>query len=466
MNNKNSENKENQEKKKTKVLLAHKADDKETAQKLRVTLQAPAFEKLEFELLEENPERGGWDTDLKAKIDDTDLFILWVPCHKVGKEDWEWFSWAAAGVRWRIDNDDQFPIGLLHNKCLNLPSPLKKATTSFGKIFANDIDQIKDFLKHFYSDTEFTEDNQPLNPFLAAQEDELFGKAQVILDLFSKEEIIEPIEERTLIPKRINLIVSSDEELNSDDISANLRVQANGDTLRIFELLEREWHWKDIVNSLPEHESKNWIKELATAMHRAYIGRIIKPIKSTFRATNGKIFKPVLHKLVRFNNGSYKFEVFLIEQVSEGGVFNAPNVELSTLLTALTLGARLQWEVCDNYLGQLDRWQQNGILEKGIERIKESYNNIEKDAEIRGVEQKNEDRVRDSFDSKRDKEELAKNISEQWKYKKALLEADDATDVSTIKDALTQLASLNSELMIKVSRRYSELIVNKYGKPG
>jgi hypothetical protein len=468
MNSANLENKQNQVNRKTRVLLAHKVGDKGTAERLSIMLQTPAADRLEFELLEENCERGGWEeADLKAKIDETDLFLLWIPCHKVDKEDWDWFIWAAAGVRWRTNNGDRFPIGLLHNKCLKLPPPLEKATTSFGRIFPNELDLIKDFLRQFYGNAEFTEGNKPLNPFLAEQEAELLAKAKDILELFSKEEIIESVEERSLIPNGINLIVSPNQNINPDSIPADLRVEANTDTLRIFELLQKKWYWEDIVKSLPENESRNWTKELATAMHRAREGKIIQQVKSTFRATNGRIFAPLLNKLIKYNDGSYRFEVFLFEQVSEGEIINAPDVQLSTLLTALTLGARLQWEVCENYLNQLDRWEREGILEKGIQRVKESYNNIEKDAEVRGVDErerkKNEDRILDSFDLERDREEVADNLSEQWRYKDILLNADATTDVSTIKDALSQIGRLNSKLMIKVSRRYSERIAQKYG---
>ena len=169
-----------------KVLLAHQADDKDTAVNLRVKLMTPVYEKLECVLIEENPRQGGWEEDLKAKIDETNLFLFLLPGNQVDKEDWDWLIWAAAGVRWKISNGEQLPIVLLCNTSLELPSPLK---TPKIHTYENDIDQLEKFLKYFYGSPNFIPDKQPLHDFLAQQPNELRKEAEGILKLFSPPKI-------------------------------------------------------------------------------------------------------------------------------------------------------------------------------------------------------------------------------------------------------------------------------------
>ncbi|MEH2457514.1 hypothetical protein [Nostoc sp.] len=275
-----------------------------------------------------------------------------------------------------------------------------------------------------------------------------------------------------IFPKAITLIVENPDGLTRKDLSQKIRIQAKTPwSLEIFDRNDTRprsndnWSWEEIVNNLPSDSNQGWVRELEDSIYQAHCGIWESSlVQWTFQSSDGRLFRPILYGMENGRDGSERFTVLFVKHISEGWVYNAPNIQLATLLTASILGARLQWEVCDKYLPQLDTWQPMGTeaIRKGLQKVKVSFENIEEDAKIRGQAEapgrSNKDRLRDSFDSEEERLIIAKNMSEQEQYKQTLCNADKQDNVDKVKDALIQLARLNKIVTTMVAKRYFQLL--------
>ncbi|MEH2236883.1 hypothetical protein [Nostoc sp.] len=275
-----------------------------------------------------------------------------------------------------------------------------------------------------------------------------------------------------IFPKAITLILENHKDLNRENLSQKIRVQAQtSGSLEIFGLIDphpwinNNWTWEQIVKNLPSDSNQGWVRELEDSIYLAHCGRQEPSVVQwTFQSSDGRLFRPILYGMENGRDGSERFTVLFVKHISEGWVNNAPNIQLATLLTASILGARLQWEVCDSYLLQLDTWQGMGTeaIRKGLQKVKVSFENIEEDAKIRGQAeapgQRNKDRLRDSFDSEEERLTIAKNMSEQEPHKQTLCNADHQENVDEVKFALIELARLNKIVIVMVAKRYFQLL--------
>lgn len=447
----------------TKVLIVHITDDRIVAENLRDLLLPLGGTRLECLLWEEdrqNRHRHRLE-DLKRRIEDTDLLLLLVASEIVDDKDWLWLQRATV-MSWSMSNGHDRRI-LLHNKALTPPRSIQEF---IDYTFKSELSKIKDFLNYFLGSTEFTKHQRELNTPLTQQNTELDKFSETISSLFPE---TNPAPILETFQKVITLIVENPARLTIENLSQEIRIQSQTPgSLELFGLAEARpwtndnWSWED----LPSDNSQGWLIELADFIWEAHRGRRREPpvVQSTFQSSDGSLYKPILYAKENWRDGSERFTVIFVRHFSAEWVYNAPNVSLSTLLTASILGARLQWEVCDRYLPELDRWQRNGTeaIRKGLQQVKVSFENIEKDAEFRSRSEargvKNEVRLRNSFDSKDEQNIIAKNMSEQEQYKQTLLQADTQDNVDEVRDALTQLRFLNSIVMDMVATRYSQLL--------
>lgn len=454
----------NEENNLTKVLIAHTAKDRRAAENLQDQLSPFGGSRLECLLWEENKQNRL--EDLKNRIYETDLLLLLIASEFVDHEDWNWLQWAIA-MSWSMSNGHVSRI-LLHNTSIKIPQCIKVA---IEHSFKSENDEIKEFLKYFFGSTEFTQDKKGLNKNLIRQNNQLKALSEAISPLFERNQAIVEFKQATF-PKVITLIVENPDGLTKENLSQEICIQSqNSGSLEIFGLADTpprgktSWSWKDIIDYLPMGNSQKWVEELEESIYLAHSGRTIpRRVQSTFRSSDGRLFKPILYSRENWTDKSERFTIIFVEHISEGWVYNAPNISLATLLTALILGSRLQWEVCNNYLPQIDRWQREGIeaIQKALQQVKNSFENIEEDAKIRSQGeapgQRNEDRLRDSFKSEDEKQIIASNLLEQEKYKQTLRSADTQNNVNEVRIALTELSRLNGIVTAMVARRYSQLL--------
>lgn len=305
----------------------------------------------------------------------------------------------------------------------------------------------------------------PLDTHLPSDQGDETGQSRAIL--------VEPLPTNLqyTFQKKITLIAENPGIITRENLSRELRCEPK--TKSSWEMLDlidtpsggnNNWRWEDLVNHLPLEDSQRWSEQLMEAIYLAHLGTIPRVVQLTFRSPVGKLYRPVLDEIEILSDGSKRFTVIFEELISEGWVYNAPNLSLATLLTALDLGARLQWGVCRKYLRQLELCQQEGTssIERILRRIELSFASIEDDAELRRQGEtpdqnlRNEDRLRDAFDSE-EQDTIALNLSEQWQHKETLLNASNQGDIDQVINALTELYRLNEIVMRMIIKRFGEL---------
>jgi hypothetical protein len=394
----------------TKILIAHITEDRRGAEELKTQLLIYGANRLECLLWEEstlNPLE-----ELYQKIRDTDLLLLLIVSGSVDSGDWGWLQWATA-MSWRIEDNGHVSRILLHNRSVRPPQCIQVA---INHSFNSDVDRIREFLRYFFGSDEFTQDRRPINSNLIENNVQLDVLSRNISSLFEPPPSSASVE--TTFPKAFTftLTVDNSGSLTRENLVQNICIEPQTPlVMEIFDLQDGIWPLNHIVNNLPPNNSQGWIEELADSIFSAHCGNLPRVVQSTFRANNGKLFKPILYGQRKTDN-SENFTVLFVEQISEGWVDNAPTVKLATLLTASILGARLQWALCAKYLPQLNDWQSSSTetIQKKLREIQFSFNNIEEDARIRGQGeapgQQNRDRLRDSFDSENERRVIVSNL--------------------------------------------------------
>lgn len=277
--------------------------------------------------------------------------------------------------------------------------------------------------------------------------------------------------------KRIVLIVEEPENITKENLSRELRIQPVREfriqpVTSLWEMLgliddPSGGSWEDLVSRLPE-ENRRWSEQLQETIYQAIrLREIPQEIQLPFRSSDGRLFRPLLDAINTLN-GSKQFIFILLPVPSEGWVYNAPNLKLATIVTALALGPRLEWGVCRKFLPELKklqgRQQEDTTAIKSILRqIEISFASIEAEAEFRrqgeipNLSLRNEDRLREAFDLN-EQNVIALNLSEQQQYKEILLQASNQHDIDRLINALTELSRLNKIVIRMLAQRLSQLL--------
>jgi hypothetical protein len=173
-------------------------------------------------------------------------------------------------------------------------------------------------------------------------------------------------------------------------------------------------------------------------------------------------YKPVLYRREEQRDRATTFHVLFIEQFSRG-IIKAPD-DLATLLSSLTLGNRLQWEVYEHYRHKIGRWKDED-LEDGCRRILEAMDNVEKEARFReqaekDTSEKHGDRLLWAFPSDK-RDWINENLSNQTDTKAQVRDALNSANREQVLRLFPQLQRLNGELNVAVSQRYHDLLEDK-----
>ena len=229
--------------------------------------------------------------------------------------------------------------------------------------------------------------------------------------------------------------------------------------------------WEDLASELLQ-ENPEWTEEFLESIDSLTGKELIPKIfQSTFCSSEGKFFKSIANKTV-LRNDLIEILVSFDQQFSKGFVVDAPN-DLTTVCTAIELGRRLQWEVSEKYLRELDCCQQKSKEEirKVLKQVKGSFENIEKDADVRkkgevcregDSENTNTERLKNSFHSEEEKKIIEDNLREQKPHKETLLKADTLDNVDAVRNALTELKRLNLIVLRMLAKRFQQLLDEIY----
>ncbi|WGV23562.1 hypothetical protein [Halotia branconii] len=277
--------------------------------------------------------------------------------------------------------------------------------------------------------------------------------------------------EHTLLPT-IYWTLDNQQNLTKKNILRKLNVIGDAESFKIFGLLsaptnrKENWTAQDLFDRLPHSNNGLCLEEfIDSVLHLIRGGRSNNSRKNyredqlTFWSSDSRLLKLTVSKMEVFKNGSIRFTMILQEIIAIGFIENAPNLKSATLATAIILGNRLQWDVCDIFLLILNSgdFQNKPPKEKKrlLLKLQNSYQYIKEDAESRrkgeAYDQTNEDRLRDCFESEHEKALITNNLQEQESHKQVLLEIDRYS-IDEIRFALTELSKLNKIVMRMILR--------------
>ncbi len=439
------------------VFITHKADHLDEAEQIIDALQPYASERLKFKLSEKMPPGVRWEDWIRENVASSQVLFFIVPKPDI---DWSWPIYEAGLFEGSPNlEQDSKRIILLHGKNLKTPSPLDRLQT----VEATEKSVI-DFLKKFFGTTEITGVEPALNKSFANNKDLLTQTAKTICKLFVTGS--DPIASSFYCTPHIAIKVGNSRAIREDVVPSDAIVEYEKGTLSIFglggqlALGKTRLTWSDFQTQITSSH-KRWLEQLVNAIDVTNQGHVTPSLNTTFRDHNNKIYSPALYRVDDEKDGSRKFHVVFIKQASEGMFINVPDI-FATLLTSLTLGSRLEWEVCREFLGKLERWKfDKAEKEKGCEQIRTAIANIENEAEYRKQELSERvktDRLLLAFESQNVISEIKLNLEEQQELKQFLSQAGRETELNKIREALDGLLHRNQAVMLKVSDRYNELL--------
>lgn len=279
---------------------------------------------------------------------------------------------------------------------------------------------------------------------------------------------------RDTFPSKFAHIIKAIVKNPADIVSRKISVESvTLGAMSLFGVLDdpsgERWRWEDLSSKLLL-ENKKWVEEFLKFVDSLTSNEIFQQrFQSTFQSSEGKLYTTFINRNT-LNDDLIEISVVFAEQIGKGFVANAPNESLATLVTAINLGCRLQWEVCEKYRQKLEHWQSNDKeeIQKILKQISGSFENIEIDAEFRRKNEvsresdSNKMRLIACFESEEDRRRIEYNLGEQDPHKATLLNVDTLDNVDGVNYALTELSRLNVIVMDMVSKRFHELYRKTY----
>ncbi len=385
--------------------------------------------------------------------------------------NWDGVVYQTGVADGRNESDEVKTIATLlcHQEC-DVPSTVKQRVIKVVKGSANDQEEIKQFLTVFSNSDQLT-GKSPLYPDFCRTK-ELPQFAHEISNWFvptGQTHEIELVNTLTFIEAEQNSIT---EASIPDDMIVQGSERALLDIFGVYQRLGDDWKWSEIMVKAEISFNSLWVRELGEALYEASNGGKVKPLMSVYRAGKDRLYSPVVYKVIETANFGKKF-IVLFTPEPIGKWVPGHSMARKTLLTALHLGNRLDTEVCDSYIQQFE-WPGNDISKLLVD-IKNKIITIDKDAKLREEFEApdgppNLIRLIESFSNIEDKNQIRNNMGKQEKLKNILRSIDAEAEVekrdyekhNEIKDALIALQRYNLELTTLVSRRYDQLLNNRY----
>ena len=434
------------------IFISHKHEYRTEAQDIKEKLYYRGAGRIQLFLSNEIPAGTDWRHWIESSLGESNILLL---LFMNPSSSWDWCLYEAG----LFNGLNKGHIVVLHNPDTEPPAPLRHLQA----VKAN-IQDVKKFLKTLFGVNGYGI-SQAINRPYVENDADLETDANEICALFSASE-----PDIQYLTRKIILHVDFDNLSRKKQIPADSRIEADQETLSLFGLIGRiyqPWTWGDLAKRIND---SNWVEDLENSICEASQGQRLEPSKISFQA-DGKIFFPTLYRFDQGIDRTLRFHILLIENVTEGIVAYAPET-LATLLSTLTLGSRFQWELCTRYLEELQRWSTHSAIENGCRAIRESFDNIQREAELREKREFHGNRDRDrliwAFESFEDQRYIGDNLTQQARYKQDLIEALEDENLQQIEHLLKTLQRLNMLLVVRISKRYAELLkrIPRYGDSG
>jgi hypothetical protein len=439
--------------KKISIFISHKIEDEAVAKKIEEIFNRAGRDWFIIHTCENIPVGENWRRWIEHHLGESNfLFFL---CTRPGAQ-WDWSLYETGLFEGLVDEGR---IVVFYGQHSQIPDPI-----SHLQAIEATKPGIATFLKDFFGDSIYTKLPGPINPGYASDESGVLRQdAETIAEFFSGE-----INKRHFT-NRMLITVPSSEDLSSNVFPRNSTVVAEKNILEMFNVTERDqtkpWSWGEILEHIDSNQP--WVSILEECMCKAHRSELFDPVQETFQPTrSADLFKPLLHSLETYHDGSQEFCVLFVKQFSTGAVDNAPE-DHASLLSSLALGSRLQWEVYDKYVNSLKRVSSESELQQVCVNLSKAKDNIEKEARFRKQVEYHGNDTRDrlvwAFESKEDQDNVENNLLKQKEVKTDLDRAIRSKNVLEITNNLERLQILNLQLMQKISARYNQILTNKLG---
>ena len=280
-----------------KIFISHRHEDAATAAQLAELLRMFGGEQLDLSLSETVDPGEASLTRVEEKIREAEMLLLLLTAPSDLSSGWDW-SLYEVGL-FSSATDPQKRLVALSPPNLEVPA-------GFGDLqhIIAVPEQIVSFLIDLFGRTTLTGRNEPINRNIeeaSAIIEELAGEICAFLAPL-------PVGARM---HANYLILKFPKGIQQSEIPADVEVEGNSMSLKMFGLLERDQcTWGDIRASLSRETT--WVSELGNAIHAINSGRYPTPIKSTLQSTEGQSYLPIVYRDETRSSGLRLFHVLFV----------------------------------------------------------------------------------------------------------------------------------------------------------
>jgi hypothetical protein len=235
-------------------------------------------------------------------------------------------------------------------------------------------------------------------------------------------------------------------------------LEINPWALQLFGLDRPPKRFAELVACLDDKDDR-WIQELQGAVNEAMIGSAPTPVVAVFRAPRGgKMYQPVVNRVVSFEDGYHEFDVILAESVARHSGYamdGGSSLGLEALATSLRLGYRFRLDLLEPAIAKTEIGLDETV------RISETIQSIEREAQSRGAIDRSA--LLGAFASEGDRSALTAMFVKWDELHTPRLDgkldvALESGDFNGVRSCLLAAKDINRQFMSLASRRFADLL--------
>jgi len=437
----------------SKIFLSHKQQFVTQAKELNTALKVGVPGATVFQ--SEDIDKGaGWRETIDRELDKAKCFVL---LYTSPEQDWSWCFYEAG--RFSRKGRKPRPVGCLHPKKIELPSPL----ANLQGITATQ-DDIKKWIEG-----EFFRGVRSREPTKRGLDEAVNAIEKLVNTMPTKEIILKPyiwIVPKTSADWNATKIDFSNALVEVDKTSARDLGFGDPPKLELLPFLRR------IACDTVQESGKVefWITKFFESLQSAVYGKTIFQEEAYFRHESGKILRPVVVSYDRCAGGTVcRLRVIFAE------AFGSPLTDSPGLVQRLSIGARLaircRLEIVDPFIGRVSQTQQEKSRSTRDEdeigrtfsiggRLVEALNTIVREAASHGLREGDPAPILFDGTAQQRYEEIRDRGEQAWtRLEEAAKEGDRTGDYAEMERLLTELKQITDDYLALALPRIEELLV-------
>jgi hypothetical protein len=440
-----------------KVFLSHKQQFAMQAKELNGALKVGVPGATVFQ--SEDIDKGvQWREMIDAELDKAKCFVLLYTSPEL---DWSWCFYEAG--RFSRKGRKSRPVGCLHPKTIELPSPIANIQGIMAK--QDDIQK--------WIEGEFFRGVRCHEPTKRELDEAVKTIEKLVNSLPTKESVLKPY--IWIVPKKLNDWNAVDDGRKIDFCNAQVEIDETCVTRLGFsdppniELLP---FLRQIACATMQQTGKMefWITKFFESLQSAVYGKANFQEEAYFRHQSGKTLRPVVVSSARCANGTVcRLRIIFAE------AFGSPLTDSPGTVQRLSIGARLairtRLEILDPFMGRVSQTQQEKIRSIREEyqigrnfriggRLVEALNTIIREAASHGLRPDEPAPILFDGSAQQRYEEIRDRGMNAWtRLEEAGKEGDRTGDYSETERLLAELKQINEDYLALVLPRIEDLLV-------